>query len=136
MVTLRDAALRTNQIAKDEKMSPGNRKHSIDTELANEAKALVALAFRNGPIEDVHAGKECPTCAGKEEYSHISQDEMKRLMKRAVDKLYALLWIRTHSPEVYEAVVRMGNRYAIGWDLPEKSREEIEAATRLAALLG
>ena len=31
--------------------------------LAREAKAIVALAFRNGPIEKIHAGKECPTCA-------------------------------------------------------------------------
>ena len=31
-------------------------------EIAAEAKALVALAFRNGPIEDLHAGKLCPTC--------------------------------------------------------------------------
>jgi hypothetical protein len=36
---------------------------TLDPELAVEAKALVALAFRNGPIEDVHAGKECPTRA-------------------------------------------------------------------------
>lgn len=26
-----------------------------------EAKAIVALALRNGPIENVHAGKACPT---------------------------------------------------------------------------
>jgi len=31
----------------------------LDSELAAEAKSIVALAFRNGPIEDVHAGKEC-----------------------------------------------------------------------------
>ena len=109
MLTFRDA-VETNEERKIKKMSPGNRKHSIDTELANETKALVALAFHNGPIEDVHAGKECPTCAGKQEYSHITQDEMKQIMKRAVDKLYALLWIRSHSPQVYEAVVKMGNR--------------------------
>jgi hypothetical protein len=36
------------------------RKMTLDSELAAEAKSLVALAFRNGPIEDVHAGKECP----------------------------------------------------------------------------
>jgi hypothetical protein len=34
--------------------------------VAREAKAIVALAFRNGPIEDVHAGKACPTCFGNE----------------------------------------------------------------------
>jgi hypothetical protein len=31
-------------------------KKKLDPELAVEAKALVALAFRNGPIEDLHAG--------------------------------------------------------------------------------
>jgi len=33
---------------------------TLDPELAAEAKSIVALAFRNGPIEGVHAGKECP----------------------------------------------------------------------------
>ena len=28
-------------------------KMTLDPELASEAKALVALAFRNGPIEDI-----------------------------------------------------------------------------------
>jgi hypothetical protein len=45
--------------------------------LVREAKAIVALSFRNGPIEDVHAGGPCPVCHGKTEYSHITQDEMK-----------------------------------------------------------
>ena len=44
------------------------RKMSLDPELAAEAKSLVALAFRNGPIEDALAGKECPTCTGESEY--------------------------------------------------------------------
>jgi hypothetical protein len=52
--------------------------------LARETKAIVALAFRNGPIEDIHAGKLCPTCAGKPEYMHITQNEMKRIMQTAV----------------------------------------------------
>jgi hypothetical protein len=34
------------------------RQGSLDLQLAAEAKSIVALAFRNGPIEDVHAGKE------------------------------------------------------------------------------
>jgi len=61
-------------------------KLKLDIQLADEAKSIVALAFRNGPIEDIHAGRECPTCARKAEYSHITQDGMKRIMKRAVDK--------------------------------------------------
>jgi hypothetical protein len=67
------------------------RKMTLDPELAAEAKSLVALAFRNGPIEDIHAGKECPTCAGMSEYSHITQAQMKNTMKQAVDTVYRLL---------------------------------------------
>ena len=32
-------------------------KIALDHALAVEAKAMVALAFRNGPIEALHAGK-------------------------------------------------------------------------------
>jgi hypothetical protein len=39
-------------------------KMTLDSDLAAEAKALVALAFRNGPIEDLHAGKPCEICNG------------------------------------------------------------------------
>lgn len=59
-------------------------------EVAREAKALVALAFRKGPIENVHAGKTCPTCQGKAEYSHITQSEMRQIMKAAGDQVYTL----------------------------------------------
>jgi hypothetical protein len=64
---------------------------TLDPELAAEAKSFVALAFRNGPIEDVHAGKECPNCSGQSEYSHITQAEMKNITKQAVDIVYKLL---------------------------------------------
>ena len=39
-------------------------KMTLDPDLAVEAKALVALAFRNGPIEDLHAGRPCTVCSG------------------------------------------------------------------------
>ena len=35
-------------------------KMTLDPDLAMEAKALVALAFRNGPIEDLHAEGHVP----------------------------------------------------------------------------
>ena len=107
----------------------------IDEELAKEAKSIVALAFRNGPIEDVHAGIECEHCAGKREYSHITQHEMKAIMKFAVDKVYALLWIRSHSPDVFLPVIKAGALYTSTWDLPENSREEIEHLARFADML-
>lgn len=112
------------------------RELPIDPDLARESQAVVALAFRNGPIEDVHAGRDCPTCSEKAEYSRITDAEMKLIMKKAVDTVYALLWIRTHCPSVYQHVIRVGNHYTHGWDLPENSRNEIETITRLAERMG
>src|SRR6267143_705223 len=94
------------------------RKIAFDPELATEAKALVVLAFRNGPIENVHAGKECPVCAGKLEYSHITQDEMKNIMKKAVDTVYKLLWLKQHDPEKYVENIVYGARCTSSWDDP------------------
>jgi hypothetical protein len=59
----------------------------LDPDLATEAKALVALAFRNGPIEDLHAGVPCAVCSGRPEVCHITDEEMKTIMKSAVDSL-------------------------------------------------
>ena len=112
-----------------------NSELSLDPELVREAQSIVALAFRNGPIENVHAGKECPVCAGKAEYSHITEAEMKSINKRAVDKLYALLWVKRYSPDVYPHVLNAGIQYAHGWDLPEKNREEIEGLAHFADFL-
>jgi hypothetical protein len=91
----------------------------IDPHLAIEAKAITVLAFRNGPIEDVHAGKACDVCGGKPEFSHISEDEMKRIMKAAVNVVYRLLWQRDHDPEAYLKSLTLGVRYTQRWDDPE-----------------
>jgi hypothetical protein len=47
--------------------------------VAREAKALVALAFRNGPIENAHARKACPNAEVTPGYSHITQAEMRQI---------------------------------------------------------
>ena len=47
---------------------------TLDHALAIEAKAMVALAFRNGPIEALHAGKPCTVCSGIQAVSHISDE--------------------------------------------------------------
>ena len=91
----------------------------IDPVLAREAKSLVALAFRNGPIEDVHAGTERPTCAGKSKYSRITDAEMKNIMKNAVDTLYKLLWMKENDPEKYAVSIELGSRYTHSWDDPK-----------------
>ena len=89
-------------------------------QLAREAKALVALAFRNGPIEQIHAGLPCPTCAGRDEYSHITDREMKVIMKAAVNHVYQLLVLKEERPADYKRQVRFGERYTQRWDEPEE----------------
>ena len=90
----------------------------IDPFLAREAKALTALAFRNGPIEGLHAGKPCTACSGRAEFSRISDEEMKQIMKAAVDTMYRLLWQREHDPVAFEKSLTLGDRYTQRWDDP------------------
>lgn len=92
---------------------------SDQSDLIREAKAIVALAFRNGPIEDVHAGKTCPTCDGKGGYSRISEDEMKLIMKHAVNRVYWLLRLKTDDPDTYARQIAYGERCTLSWDDPE-----------------
>ena len=87
-------------------------------QVAREAKAIVALAFRNGPIEDIHAGRPCPTCSGQAGYSRITDAEMKTIMRNAVNRLYALLLLKSSDPDKYESKIRFGERYATNWDEP------------------
>ena len=87
-------------------------------ELAREAKALVALVLRNGPIESVHAGKTCLTYSAGPGYSRITQDEMKAIMKSAVDRLYALLRLKNSDPASYARQIAFGSRYVTQWDEP------------------
>ena len=94
----------------------------LDHDLALETKALVALAFRNGPIEDLHAGRPCPSCSGVQDVSHITDEEMKRVMKSAVDTLYRLLWLRDCDSRLYNEQLRLGLRYAAHWDDPKTGR--------------
>jgi len=94
-------------------------KMTLDPLLAAETKAMVALAFRNGPIEVLHAGKPCAACAGRQDISHISDEEMKAMMKAAVDTLYRLLWQRENDPAAYLKILAFGERNTIAWDDPE-----------------
>ena len=96
------------------------KKSSIDPELALEAKMMVALAFRNGPIEDLHAGKPCPTCSANSAYSRISDEEMKGIMKAAVNTVYSLLWKKDNDSEAYAKSLALGARYTQHWDDPEQ----------------
>lgn len=95
--------------------------HPKDPQLAREAKAIVALAFRNGPIEQVHAGRDCPTCHAAPEYSRITDDEIKAIMKSAVNRVYTLLRLKTNDPDGYEEQIAFGTGYVARWDEPEET---------------
>jgi len=86
--------------------------------LAREARAIVALALRNGPIEDIHAGKPCPLCHGRRGYSRITDAEMKRIIKNAVDNLYRLLRLKESDPTKYRSMIDFGSQYTAAWDDP------------------
>ena len=92
---------------------------TLDHTLALEAKMMVALAFRNGPIEALHAGNPCAACCGNPTVSHISNEEMKAIMKSAVDTLYRLLWQRENDSKHYLENLALGERYTARWDEPE-----------------
>jgi hypothetical protein len=101
-------------------------------DLAREAKAIVGLAFRNGPIEDLHAGKPCSACQDKDGYSRISDAEMKLIMKNAVNRVYTLLRLKADDPESYERQIAYGNRCTAKWDEPDKpGRFQQKSALRL-----
>jgi hypothetical protein len=69
--------------------------HRARIQLAREAKAIVVLALRNAPVEEFHAGKQCPTCFGRTEYSHVSGDEMHFIMQNAANRVFKFLVLRS-----------------------------------------
>ena len=99
-------------------------KIALDHAIAIEAKAMVALAFRNGPIEALHAGKPCTICSGNPAVSHISDEEMKAMMKSAVNTLYRLLWQRKNDSVAYIENIALGQQYTMQWDDPDLNNPE------------
>jgi hypothetical protein len=82
----------------------------------DEANALTAYAFRNGLLEDLHAGKPLPT-SHQRGYSRISDDEMRRLMIEASAKLSSMLGLKQEDPAKYETVIRdYQRRYCRSWN--------------------
>jgi hypothetical protein len=73
--------------------------------LRDEANALTAFAFRNGFLEDLHAGKTSPGL-NQPGYSRISDNEMKRLMIEASEKLEQMLRMKREEPAKYEQFIR------------------------------
>ncbi len=71
----------------------------------DEANGLAAFAFRNGPIENLHAGKSSPLTADPS-LSRITDDEMKELMLTASEMLAAVLALRDSDPDKYRRFIQ------------------------------
>jgi len=84
--------------------------------LRDEANAIVALAFRNGPIEDLHAGKSSELLSNLE-LSRITDDEMKTIMLNACEQVAKLLELKETDPEQYYRQMLSYNRMYCGrWE--------------------
>lgn len=81
----------------------------------DEANALVAWAFRNGPIEHLHAGKHSELLEDKS-LSRITDEEMKMLMLNACEQMEQILHLKETNPEEYAVQIRSYNfRYCKFW---------------------
>jgi hypothetical protein len=93
-----------------DKIFPGGFNHR------DEANALIALAVRNGPIEDLHAGKSSALLDDKT-LSRITDAEMKARMINATFHLAKLLRLRDSDPVAYQQKIRTsGPMYCRNWE--------------------
>src|SRR5262245_30380915 len=84
--------------------------------IRDEANALVAWAFHNGPLEDLHAGQHSALLEDPA-LSRITDDEMKTLMLSACRQLAQLLELKETDPGEYERQIKSYNwRYCRGWE--------------------
>jgi hypothetical protein len=97
------------------------------------AKALTVLCVRHTFLEDLHAGKPVLSRSGEyddvtvvtadeeipwNDVSRISQQEMKKLMKQVVNKLYTVL-MSLEDEQAMHLLFSRGQDYAYHWDEPE-----------------
>lgn len=109
-------------------MSIFNQKHS-----AEFAKTLTAICVRNAEIENIHAGKVPITKTGDYsdvkvidadgneyswgEVSHITNREMKSMMKGIVNRLYTF-FMQGDDPR-FDKNMEYHKRFTRKWDEPE-----------------
>lgn len=84
--------------------------------LRDEANAIVAWAFRNGPLEDLHAGQHSALLEDSN-LSRISDDEMKSLMINACQQMAKILELKEADPAEYARKIKlMHANYCQGWE--------------------
>ena len=86
-----------------------------DVTLREEANAMVAHVFRNGYLEDLHAGIVEEKFLDPK-YSRFTDDEIKKLMLECCEKMAKLLELRDKDPGEYKAFIERNNRsYCKHW---------------------
>lgn len=106
----------------------------FDHDTAHElAKCMVLRCFRNGEIENLHAGKypdsemadysDVKVVTPSQEIpwsgvAKLSDDDMRLVMTEAVNKMYSFL-INMHDEAFLEKSLRFSQRYTQHWDAPE-----------------
>ena len=81
----------------------------------DQANVMTLLAFRNGPIEDLHAGKESPLLENPE-LCRITNEEMKKIMIAASAKLAELLALRDSDPDAFAQLLAAKWRQVRQWE--------------------
>lgn len=82
----------------------------------DEANSIVAFAFRNGMLEDLHAGEESELVQDQK-YSRITQNEMKELMIEASEKIEQLLLKRESNYDEYMLMLKSyGMMFCSEWE--------------------
>lgn len=84
--------------------------------IREEANALTCLAFRNGYIEELHAGKYSELLE-RQELSRITDAEMKKLMIQSSAALAKILELKETDPEAYwRKIKKFHDAYCRHWD--------------------
>lgn len=81
----------------------------------DQANVMTLLAFRNGPIEDLHAGKYSALLENPD-MSRITDEEMKTIMIAASTKLAGLLALRDSDPEAFAQTLAANWRQVRNWE--------------------
>jgi len=92
---------------------------TLDPDLAAEAKHWSFWLFATAPSKPCTPGNHARSAAGKADVSHLSDHEMKAVMKSAVDTLYRLLWQRDYDPAAYREALAFGRRNTLQWNDPD-----------------
>ncbi|MFN0012158.1 MAG: hypothetical protein ACKVS8_11010 [Phycisphaerales bacterium] len=89
------------------------RTHSFT--LRQEANAITCGAFRNGFLEDLHAGKSSPL-TDDPNLSRLTNAEMKALMIEASSLVARMLALKEQNPEKYWEQIRfLHESYTHNW---------------------